>query len=264
VIYSAADIILEIFMTKKAKFYFITAIILFVSGIAIGLFLWTGSVWADLEGYMFQPATHADRSEFNLLCPHLITTNDFGVISIGIENNFDKDVKKVVRGYKSLGYVIYVASDETSLELTPGESEVMHWYIYPEDAAWNRFVLFRVNIISSRGTGLTTASCGVMVVNVPFLKSNQFFLLALLSGTLLIAAGIYLMYRSSLLQGKNNFYYERLMLSITGVMIIGLLLAFFGQWLVGGLLLVAMYLFLMVTITHYVQKWMDKPPAPEI
>jgi uncharacterized membrane protein SirB2 len=103
-----------------------------------------------------------------------------------------------------------------------------------------------------------------MVVNVPFLKSNQFFLLALLSGTLLIAAGIYLMYRSSLLQGKNNFYYERLMLSITGVMIIGLLLAFFGQWLVGGLLLVAMYLFLMVTITHYVQKWMDKPPAPEI
>jgi type III secretory pathway component EscV len=54
------------------------------------------------------------------------------------------------------------------------------------------------------------------------------------------------------------------MLSITGVLIIGLLLAFFGQWLVGGLLLVAMYLFLMVTITHYVQKWMDRPPVPEI
>jgi hypothetical protein len=226
--------------------------------------LWTGSVWADLEGYTFQPATHADSSEYNLLCPQLITTNDFGVISIGIENDFDKDVKKVVRGYKSLGFVIYVASDETSLELAPGETEVLHWYIYPEDAAWKRFVLFRVNIISSRGTGLTTASCGVMVVNVPFLKSNQFFLLALLSGTLLIAAGIYLMYRSSLLQGKNNFYNERLMLYMTGVMIIGLLLAFFGQWLVGGLILVAMYLFLMVTITHYVQKWMDKPPAPEI
>ncbi len=251
-------------MSNKAKFFFITAIILFVLGLVIGLFLWTGSVWADLEGYTFQPATHADRSEYNLLCPQLITTNDFGVISLGIENEFDKDVKKVVRGFKSLGYVIYVASDETSLELAPGESEVLHWYIFPEDAAWKRFVLFRVNIISSRGTGLTTASCGVMVVNVPLLKSNQFFLLALLSGTLLIGAGIYLMYRSSLLQGKNNYYYERLMLSITGIMIIGLLLAFFGQWLVGGLMLVAMYLFLMVTITHYVQKWMDKPPAPEI
>lgn len=251
-------------MTKKAKFFFITAIILFVLGVAIGLFLWTGAVWADLEGYMFQPATHADRSEYNLLCPNLITTNDFGVISMGIENDYDKDVRKVVRGYKSLGYVIYVASDETTLELLPGESEVLHWYIYPEDAAWKRFVLFRVNIISSRGTGLTTASCGVMVVNVPFLKSNQFFMLALLTGAILISFGIYLMYRSSLLQRKNNFYFERLMLSVAGALIIGLLLAFFGQWVVGGLFLVAMYLFLMVIIGHYVQKWLDKPPAPMI
>jgi len=251
-------------MKKNAKFLFILSIILFALGVLIGLFLWTGSVWADLEGYMFQPATHADRSEYNLLCPNLITRNDFGVISIGIDNEFDKDVKKLVRGYKSLGYVIYVGSDETALELAPGESEVLHWYIYPEDAAWNRFVLFRVNIISSRGVALTTASCGVMVINVPFLKSDQFFLLALLTGTFLLAAGIFLMYRSSLLQGKNNFYFERLMISITGILIVGLLIAFFGQWVVGGLLLVAMYLFLVVIVTHYVQKWLDKPPAPVI
>jgi len=251
-------------MKKNAKFLFILSIILFALGVLIGLFLWTGSVWADLEGYMFQPATHADRSEYNLLCPNLITKNDFGVISIGIDNEFDKDVKKLVRGYKSLGYVIYVGSDETALELAPGESEVLHWYIYPEDAAWNRFVLFRVNIISSRGVALTTASCGVMVINVPFLKSDQFFLLALLTGTFLLAAGIFLMYRSSLLQGKNNFYFERLMVSITGILIVGLLIAFFGQWVVGGLLLVAMYLFLVVIVTHYVQKWLDKPPAPVI
>jgi len=251
-------------MKKNAKFLFILSIILFALGVLIGLFLWTGSVWADLEGYMFQPATHADRSEYNLLCPNLITKNDFGVISIGIDNEFDKDVKKLVRGYKSLGYVIYVGSDETALELAPGESEVLHWYIYPEDAAWNRFVLFRVNIISSRGVALTTASCGVMVINVPFLKSDQFFLLALLTGTFLLAAGIFLMYRSSLLQGKNNFYFERLMISITGILIVGLLIAFFGQWVVGGLLLVAMYLFLVVIVTHYVQKWLDKPPAPVI
>ncbi len=251
-------------MKKNTKFLFILSIILFALGVLIGLFLWTGSVWADLEGYMFQPATHADRSEYNLLCPNLITKNDFGVISIGIDNEFDKDVKKLVRGYKSLGYVIYVGSDETALELAPGESEVLHWYIYPEDAAWNRFVLFRVNIISSRGVALTTASCGVMVINVPFLKSDQFFLLALLTGTFLLAAGIFLMYRSSLLQGKNNFYFERLMISITGILIVGLLIAFFGQWVVGGLLLVAMYLFLVVIVTHYVQKWLDKPPAPVI
>ena len=251
-------------MTKKAKFLFVTAVILFVLGLLIGLFIWTGSVWADLEGYMFQPATHADSSDYNLLCPILITKNDFGVISIGIENEFDRDVRKVVRGFKSLGFVIYVAADETILELAPGESEVLHWYIYPEDAAWNRFVLFRTNIISSRGTSITTASCGVMVLNVPVLKSNQFFMIALITGALLIAAGIYLMYRSSLLQRKNNFYFERLMLSVTGGLIIGSLFAFFGQWVVGGLLLVAMYVFLLVIVGHYVQKWLDKPPAPEI
>jgi hypothetical protein len=241
-------------MTGKSKIYFISGLLLFSLGLIIGLFLWTGSVWADLEGYMFQPATHADKSEFYLNCPNLITKSDFGVISMGIKNEYDKDVKKVVRGHKSLGYVIYVASDETSLELKPGESEVVHWYIYPEDAAWNRFILFRVNIISSRGPGITTASCGVMLINVPFLNSNQFFLLALLLGTLLIGSGIFLMYKSSMLQEKKNFYFERLMSAITGVLIIGLLLAFFGQWIAAGLLLVGMYLFLMVIIAHYLQK----------
>jgi len=246
-------------MIIKSKLYFTSSIVLFSLGLLIGLFLWTGSVWADLEGYMFQPATHAKKSEFNLQCPTLITTSDFGIISIGIENTYDKDVKKVVRGYKSLGYVIYIASDETNLELKPGESEVIHWYIYPEDAAWERFVLFRVNIISSRGIGLTTASCGVMVINVPFLKSNQFFLLALLLGILLIGTGIFLMYKSSLIQGRKDFYFERLMLALTIILIIGSLLAFFDQWIIGGMILVAMYLFLMVIISHYLQKSDDKP-----
>jgi hypothetical protein len=246
-------------MIIKSKLYFTSSIVLFSLGLLIGLFLWTGSVWADLEGYMFQPATHAKKSEFNLQCPTLITTSDFGIISIGIENPYDKDVKKVVRGYKSLGYVIYIASDETNLELKPGESEVIHWYIYPEDAAWERFVLFRVNIISSRGIGLTTASCGVMVINVPFLKSNQFFLLALLLGILLIGTGIFLMYKSSLIQRRKDFYFERLMLALTIILIIGSLLAFFDQWIIGGMILVAMYLFLMVIISHYLQKSDDKP-----
>jgi hypothetical protein len=246
-------------MIIKSKLYFTSSIVLFSLGLLIGLFLWTGSVWADLEGYMFQPATHAKKSEFNLQCPTLITTSDFGIISIGIENTYDKDVKKVVRGYKSLGYVIYIASDETNLELKPGESEVIHWYIYPEDAAWERFVLFRVNIISSRGIGLTTASCGVMVINVPFLKSNQFFLLALLLGILLIGTGIFLMYKSSLIQRRKDFYFERLMLALTIILIIGSLLAFFDQWIIGGMILVAMYLFLMVIISHYLQKSDDKP-----
>ncbi len=241
-------------MSRKSKIYFSSGIVLFSLGLIIGLFLWTGSVWADLEGYMFQPATHADKSEFYLDCPNLITKSDFGIISIGIENQFDKDVKKLVRGYKSLGYVIYVASDETNLELKPGESEVIHWYIYPDDAAWNRFVLFRVNIISSRGVGLSTASCGVMLINVPFLNSNQFFLLALLLGMVFIGSGIFLVYKSSMQREKKNFYFERLMSAITGVTIIGLLLAFFGQWLVAGLLLIGMYLFLVVIITHYLQK----------
>lgn len=241
-------------MTVKSKIYFIAGIVSFSLGLIIGLFLWTGSVWADLEGYIFQPATQADKSEFYLSCPNLITKSDFGIISMGIKNEYDKDVRKVVRGNKSLGYVIYVGSDETSLELKPGESEVVHWYIYPEDAAWKRFILFRVNIISSRGVNLTTASCGVMLINVPYLNSNQFFLLVLLLGTVFIGSGIFLMYKSSMLQERKNFYFERLMSALTGILIIGLLLAFFGQWITAGLLLVGMYLFLMVIITHYLQK----------
>jgi hypothetical protein len=239
---------------KNPRFISITATILFILGVAIGMFLWTGSVWADLEGYMFQPSPHADQSEYFLQCPNLITTSDFGIISIGIKNNEDKDVRKVVRGNKTLGYLIYVAADETILELAPEESDVVHWYIYPEDAAWERFVLFRVNIISSIGTGLTTASCGVMVLNVPFLNSNQLLFFSLLLGIIFIALGVYLKNKASKLLGINNFNAEQLMLILTGIIIIGLLLSFFGQWLIGGLLLVVMYVLLMVIIANQFQK----------
>jgi len=242
---------------NKPKIYKFSAIILFIIGLGMGMFLWTGSVWADIEGYMFQPATYADQSEYYLRCPNLITTSDFGIISIGIENNSDKEARKVVRGNKTLGYLIYIAADETILELAPGESEVIHWYIYPEDAAWDRFVLFRANIISSVGTSLTTTSCGVMVIDVPFLNSNQFLMFLLLGGIILITLGIFLMYRSSKITGKNDFYTEKLMIALTGVLIIGLLLSLFGQWMIGGLLLVGMYVFLLVTGAHYLQKASD-------
>ncbi len=239
---------------NNPRFLRISSIILFSIGIVFGLFLWTGSVWADLEGYMFQPATYAEQSEYYLRCPNLITTSDFGVISLGVENTNDKDARKIVRGFKTLGYLIYIASDETILELKPGESEVVHWYVYPDDAAWNRFVLFRTNIISSVGTTLSTASCGVMVINVPFLNSNQFLFFVLLAGTIFITMGIFLMYRSSKLAEQQDFFAEKLMIVLTLVLIIGLLLSLFGQWLIGGFLLVGMYIFLMVTIAHYLQK----------
>ncbi|HSM24101.1 MAG TPA: hypothetical protein VK856_04500 [Anaerolineaceae bacterium] len=243
---------------KNPRIYSITGMVLFGLGLAIGLFLWTGTVWADLEGYMFQPAPHADRSEYFLQCPKLITTSDFGIISIGIENNDDKDVRKVVRGNKSLGFLIYIAADETTLELKPGESEVVHWYIYPEDAAWDRFVLFRVNIISSNAPALTTASCGVMVVNVPFLNSNQLLFGLLLLGFIFITSGIFLMNQYSKQVGDVENKTVRLFIILTGILIIGLILSMFGQWLIGGLLLVVMYLLLVVSITHYIQKSTDK------
>lgn len=243
---------------KNPRIYSLTGMVFFLLGLAIGLYLWTGTVWADLEGYMFQPAPHADKSEYFLYCPNLITSSDFGIVSIGIENNSDKDVRKVVRGNKSLGFVIYVAADETSLELKPGESQVVHWYIYPEDAAWDRFVLFRVNIISSVAPALTTASCGVMVVNIPFLDSNQLLLSLLLSGFIFISAGIYLKYKSSKLVGDVDYKTERLWIILACFLIIGLIFSMFGQWLVGGLLLVVMYLLLVVIITYNIQKSVER------
>ena len=240
-------------MSIKSKILLYLSIFIFSLGMLIGLYIWTGSVWADIEGYMFQPATYADNAEQNLKCPALITTGDFGVISMGFENTFDQDLKLVVRGSKTLGYVIYVATDENSFELAPGETKVLHWYIYPEDSVWNRFVLFRANIISSRGITLTTASCGVMVINFPYLTSSQFFMVALLLGIILIGLGIFLMYRSSISRGKNNFFNEKLMLAMTAVLIIGLLLALFDQWLAGGLILVVMYISIMVSIGYFLQ-----------
>ena len=110
---------------NKPQIYKISAIILFIIGLGMGMFLWTGSVWADIEGYMFQPATYADQSEYYLRCPNLITTSDFGIISIGIENNSDKEARKIVRGNKTLGYLIYIAADETILELAPDRKSVV-------------------------------------------------------------------------------------------------------------------------------------------
>lgn len=246
-------------MSIKSRILLISSVLLFSLGLIIGLFIWTGSVWADLEGYMFQPATYADNAKENLKCPVLITSSDFGVLSMGFENRYDQNLKLVVRGNKSLGYVIYIATDENSFELKPGEKQVLHWYIYPEDSVWNRFVLFRANIISSRGVSLTTASCGVMVIKFPYLNSSQFLLLILLLGVIFIGGGIFLMYRSSLIRGKNNFYNEKLMLALTTVLIIGLLLALLDQWVAGGILLVGMYVFLMVTIAHFLQNSGKKP-----
>jgi hypothetical protein len=238
-------------MKLNGKAFHTSAIILFSLGLAAGLFLWAGSVWADFEGYMFQPTTYADRAEYRLDCPVLITKNDQGIIRMNIENEMDRPVQKLVRAQKSLGYLIYISEDETKFELQPGESRLMEWYIYPDDAAWKRFILFRVNIISSHGVNLTTASCGVMLVNLPWIKSDSLLNTLLVLSFALTISGILLMRKSSLIMQEKDFQTEKLMIALLLILAIGLAFALTGNWMIGGGILVVMFLLILMIIMRF-------------
>jgi hypothetical protein len=238
-------------LTQKTKFHI--GVGMYTTGIIIGLLLAIFLTWADFEASFFEFGRQsamlfgrsADQQIDKFSCPLAITRNEMTTINVEIRNPYERQVKTVLRMSRTDGSVILIERFEQQLEFDPGESIQFAWPIQASDAAWGRFIMARAFVIPSSPMPSMASYCGILVIDLPFLTGNQVLGLVSIFGLILLGGGWQLWMRNAeqgILASEKN---RRLLAAYALLVVLGLILSVFTNWIVAGALL---FLNLLLTL----------------
>jgi len=167
------------------------------------------AVRGDIKSITFDNQHLASEPLSTLHCPVLITARETGVVSATIINETKKEVSIPIRAVIRNGISGDVQTIESEIPLGSYESQELTWPINASNAAADQFILVRVHQMVYSSNPYLNASCGVLVVNVPFLTGSQLILITMGLATLLSSAGLLIWGLSSTPKGWHNPGFKR-------------------------------------------------------
>jgi len=206
-------------------------------GILLGFLICSIIVWGDLEAVLFTTGMNGEKRIGSLNCPVLITQNETGTISVVVKNPADKDSDRFIRATISEGFATLVRESKEKVPIPAKGKEKVEWKIYPEDAAFERIVLFRLYIPSKYPYPSMSGSCGVIRIDIPWLNGEQVLAGTSVLSLLFFALGMFIFERSlrqnsisfpSQARNRINGIYV-----MVGILVISAFLSYLGLWIVG-------------------------------
>jgi hypothetical protein len=238
---------------QKRTLYRRIGLLLFSIGILIGIAIYGGAVWADLEAFLFDSSLDADSSLSSLSCPVFMTTKETGIISAKISNDTDKPVERILRAHIAEGYVTLMREINSKLPIEPKSTAPIEWEIYPDDAVYgDRLILFRVYVFPNYPIPTSGAACGVLLFSSEIVSGAQLLWIMLTLSIVLVFGGRWLWH-----QGTQPITQLRMrnvasaMNWLSGFVLAGIIFSLLGLWGVSGLLLIVALLMIGVIFGRY-------------
>jgi hypothetical protein len=238
-------------MKNNSKAVRIFSIVLYGFGVILGVSFLVLYVWANIEASLFDPGISGERRLTSLRCPIAITDQEVAVIKATVNNPLEREINRLMRLHISEGMVSMKRQINTQVELAPGERMTLEWEAYPEDAAFERLIMVRGYLFRHAPLPASSASCGILVLNVPFLTGGQIALLAAIGSFLSMGAGTYLWFSSNNIGriGKQR-HLAMGMVALASVIVLGIVISFFGMWHFTALLLFAAVVLVLGILTY--------------
>ncbi len=225
-------------------------IIFFIVGILAGFLINTLAVWADFEASLFQAAIPGDEGFAGLQCPILMGKDQEGFIYASVRNPSDKTIEPNIRVNITEGSMLMMRELDEKVKVDPGESVKLSWLIKGDDAAWDRFVAFRLYQFRSYPEPSRAASCGVYVVNLPRVDGTM--LTIVLYGLSLFGMGFgiwaWKKTHQPLQKATRDIFAAMIFLAVT--ITCGLAVNLFGLYLLGALFLIMALLAVAVILAY--------------
>ncbi len=230
----------------------ILSVIIFAVGALMGTILIGVTVWTDFEAILFDPGIREDTQLRSLRCPVLMTSKETGTISARIKNSLDRPTEFFIRAHISHGYVTLMREVNNRLALDPGETEHITWEINKDDAAFGSLVLFKVTAKGGYPLPTRQGTCGVLVINAPYLSGGQIYGLGLALSLIGLVAGgaLWIVNNPHMLDPQVQL--TRAMVFLTISIIVGIIVSLAGWWVLGALFLVIILLAVGVIIGYFV------------
>lgn len=235
-------------MARGNKFIYTIGTLLFTLGLLIGFILLGAMVWGDLEASLFSSAMDGEKTLTTLRCPVFISPYEEKVITAKLKNPTDRDWERYTRAFISEGFITLIREIKKSVPIPAGGSETVAWEIYPEDAAFNRIVFFRVYVHAKYPYPSLDGSCGIMMLDLWGLTGTQILILMIIGFLGMCAAGAALWKINTNRSSRNNSNQNNSLLALAVFLLIGMVISYMGSWVIGLLLLVASTLMVGINI----------------
>ncbi len=143
--------------------------LIFVTGLLLGVALAGMAGWADLEASSFDITmlNRADGRLTTLACPAVITRGETGVIRARLTNTTVRARDFTIRARLSNGYVRSIDEIEETVFLEPGASHSFDWPITTDNAVYGRLILVRVFATRAGDIPPRTGDCGIVILGLP-------------------------------------------------------------------------------------------------
>jgi hypothetical protein len=237
-------------MEIKNKLLRLASLLIFSVGILIGMAIAGGIIWGDLEASIFDSSIKP-KSPLSLSCPVAITTHEVGKISATLKNPVEREKKFYVRAHISDGYVSLKREINQQIPVAPGGKEKVSWEIYPEDAAYNRIILFRAYVNPSYPVPSQGNFCGVILLDFPLLSGTQIFILMLGLSLACIIGGSVIWRKVNQPMNKDLQSFTNAMYALAIIIFSTIFVGFLGIWVLGILLFASSILMIGIIFGVY-------------
>jgi len=220
--------------------------LLFAAGILLSVLLVGGLIWSDVEA-VFYGLPHLTNDTFNgLYCPPLMTRSETANLRVTVRNETDRPIAPLIRVEMSAPGVMSSSREKTPV-MEPGQSATLEWPVSDENIDLNFFIFAKAFRYPDYRTRLAEDTCGILVLDVPFINGNT--LLALWLGVSIVStlAGLWILekhdtvviHRSNMLAGFR---------AVAVAALLGVILGIQGAWFPGIAVLVVITLLIIVLL----------------
>ncbi len=204
--------------------------VLFIFGILCLVFVATVSIWGDIEALFFNAGLRSEGLN-TLKCPPVITKDETGTVTASFHNPDDELHTLDIRMYITQGYVTLMTEYLDKVQLQPDETKALTWEVNADNAAYDRLILLRVHQMKRYPMPYMNASCGIVVLNIPFMTGNQFVIILLGLGVLLTAGGILSWhYSRKSIKAKNPRIIRRMVI-LSAISVLFVIVSLAGMWI---------------------------------
>lgn len=222
-------------------------LVLFYCGVFLAFILTALLVWADVEAISYGFPRLGNQPLRGLSCPPFMNRTEGASFSLTQSNTTERVLRPRVQVLVSEAGINRWTAIMSSVEVEPGERKTASWEIGADNIVLGNFVLIKAYTYASYPQPNSEGSCGIFVVNIPWMTGDSLYWLWLVGSMVLLITGLWLgeIRKVEAEQSSGKGLARRV---LAGLAVIGLTVGSLGWWPIGIVVLVVTALTILVVL----------------
>lgn len=211
------------------------------AGVLLAFVLTVLMVWPDVESVSYGFPRVGYQPISGMSCPVFMNRSEDTRFSITFTNPTERTLRPQVQVFISEPSLARWRDLTTPVEVAPDAQETVHWDLNAGDVVLNNFIFAKVYTYATYPQPNQEGSCGIFVMDIPWIRADVLFWLWLGLSLLLMAAGLWL-HAARKDDGITSSANRMAPYALAVLSVVGLVAGAAGWWPVGIIVLIMIFL----------------------